>query len=628
MGYAAAAAPDVQQSGVIVSATRIDMQDIDAPYASEVHTRAQIERSGAHSLFDYLSQQSSLQITPQWGNRSAPNITMRGFGEDGHQNVVISVNGRRLNNIDNVPALIGSISLRDVERIEITKGSGAVMYGDGATAGSIQIYTKAQDTASLDLYAGSHGQRGAVASVGMVKNQFDLSITADHSKTRGLSQRDATGHQDGSAANTWRLASNIQVTEALKAEVELGASRIDNRFPNALSAPAFDADPSQNNGSPYPRQVADSRYWGLGLQYQLSSAWKFNAHHWREDKSSSYDSFTYAGYTNDYDQQSNEVALQYQHGALAVNTGLQSTQGERLSFGSVMRKANLGGFVHAQYLWDDWTFSGGLRRERVRYRYTSAWQAASHQQEYRTAWELGANRRVSDQLSVFASYSDAFATPDIDRFFDYNTNQFTGFGEATKSRTLTLGANHSSARNHLKASVFYAKLHDEIYFDPLSGLNGNLDQSHKYGLELQDRWQVTPRNQLSVNYTWTRANIDREVQGGSHFSGQQVPGVPRHNLTLGWHLRVADKGDLQLSHTWRSSHWAIGNFSNDPAYRQAIYSATDVSYRHQVHKHVQLYAAVNNVFNHANSVAVKNWQYGLYPSNFERTWKIGARIDF
>ena len=41
---------------VVVSATRVDMQDQDAPYASEVHTREDIERSGVSSLYEYLAQ--------------------------------------------------------------------------------------------------------------------------------------------------------------------------------------------------------------------------------------------------------------------------------------------------------------------------------------------------------------------------------------------------------------------------------------------------------------------------------------------------------------------------------------------------------------------------------------------
>jgi iron complex outermembrane recepter protein len=39
---------------VLVTATGVEMADVDAPYASEVHTRRDIERSGAATLVEYL----------------------------------------------------------------------------------------------------------------------------------------------------------------------------------------------------------------------------------------------------------------------------------------------------------------------------------------------------------------------------------------------------------------------------------------------------------------------------------------------------------------------------------------------------------------------------------------------
>ena len=78
-----ASAQDTVNAPMTVSATRVDMRDQDAPYASEVHTRSDIQRSGTTSLFDYLAQQSSLQISPSYGNRYTPQISMRGYGNDG-----------------------------------------------------------------------------------------------------------------------------------------------------------------------------------------------------------------------------------------------------------------------------------------------------------------------------------------------------------------------------------------------------------------------------------------------------------------------------------------------------------------------------------------------------------------
>ena len=48
------------------------------------------------------------------------------WSESGYQNVVISVDGQRLNNIDMSRQLIGSIDINSIERIEIAKGTGSV----------------------------------------------------------------------------------------------------------------------------------------------------------------------------------------------------------------------------------------------------------------------------------------------------------------------------------------------------------------------------------------------------------------------------------------------------------------------------------------------------------------------
>ena len=615
-------------AAVVVSATRIDMQDQDAPYASEVHTREDISRSGASSLYDYLAQQTSLQVTPSYGNRYTPQISMRGYGNaNGHQNVVISVDGRRLNNIDIGPQLIGSISLADIDRIEITKGSGSVLYGDGATAGTIQIYTKARDGVSLDAYAGNYGTRGAVATAGVVRDRFDLSATLDHGKFGGFSDKDPSGHRDQSEANTWRFAAGGKPTDELRLDFEAGASSIDTRYPNSLSLAQFQADPAMNKGRDYTRQKFDTDHWSLGADYALNREWLLSARHHDEDKASMYPA---SGWTSDYRYVSDEVALQFQRGGLVLNAGVQRFNGDRTQSDSETSKDNLGWFLQGQYAFDALTLSGGVRRERVEYAYTPVVGAALEADERLTSWELGANYRLDPALSLFASYSDAFLAPDIDRFFstDWSTYEviFNGFIEPAQARTVTLGINHLTDRNRLKLSVFHARLENEIYLEPISYMNTNIDKSHKYGLELQDSLQITPNVIGLVNYAWTRAIIDREADGGGAYEGKDLPGVSRHSLVMGLNIRVSDKGNLNVSHTWRSKAWAADDFDNDNAQKQRAYQSTDVAYRHQVAKDVELYAGISNLFDRENGLWVRD--DAIYPIDFERTWKVGARVRF
>lgn len=631
-----AAAQERIAAPVVVSATRIDMQDQDAPYASEVHTREDIERSGASSLYDYLALQTSLQVTPSYGNRYTPQISMRGYGSaNGHQNVVVSVDGRRLNNIDMVPQLIGSIALADIDRIEITKGSGAVLYGDGATAGTIQIYTKPREGVRLDAYAGNYGTRGGVATAGIVRDRFDFSATLDHGKFGGFSDKDPSGHRDQSEANTWRVAAGVKPTDGLRLDFEAGASRIDTRYPSSLSLAQFRADPAVNNGGNYTRQRFDAEHWSLGADYVLSPEWRVTARHQDEEKSSAY----VPSPESEYRYLADELALQFQRGGLAVNTGVQRFDGERVDPDGVTTKENLGWFLHGQYVLDRLTLSAGVRREHVEYGYKPVLGAALGEEERLTSWEAGANYRVDPALSVFASYSDAFLAPDIDRFFKsiygppplYQVvgKSFNGFIEPAKTRTLTLGLNHFTERNRLKAALFYARLKNEIYYEPKSYNNTNIDKSHKYGFEVQNSFQVTPAAAVLLNYAWTRARIDREADGGGAYDGKDLPGVSRHSLVAGLNFRVAERGSLNVSHVWRSKTYADGDFDNRNAEKQRAYQSTDLAYRHQLTKGVELYGAVSNLFDRENGLFLESWSGDrVYPIDFERTWRVGAQLTF
>lgn len=612
---------------VIVSANRIDTPDVAAAYASEVHTRKDIERSGATTLIDYLGRQTSIQLTPNFGNRFTPSINMRGYGSnDGHQNVVISVDGRRLNNIDMVPQLLGSIPLVDIDRIEIAKGSGSVLQGDGAMAGSIQIYTKPRTGASVELHGGSHDARGATAHAGYVGERFAVSATADHSEHGGFSDKDPSGHRDESTADNWRATLSGKPVERLKLNLEVGGAQIDTRYPGSLTRAQFRDDPATNSGRDYTHQKFRSEYWGVGGEYALTSAWRLSARHHDEQKMSEFVQFDF---NSDYRYISDELALQYLGDALSVTGGMQAFDGLRDDGFAETFKRSEAWFVQGQYEIGRTTLSAGARSERVEYEFDPSFGTRLKDDAHLSAWDIGANYRVDDELSVFGNYNRAYQAPDIDRFFvtDFVTGEtgFNGFIKPAKVRTVTLGVNHVLPANRLKVSVFHADLEDEIYFDASTFTNTNIDKSHKYGVEVQDTWRITPMLTALLNYTWTRAIIDREDVGGGAFDGQELPGVPRHGVVLGLNVAVGDHGNLYLSHTWRSKAWALNDFDNNNAQRQRAYQSTDLAYRHRM-KNVELYAAVSNLFEYENGTWVRD--DAIYPVDFQRTWKIGAKLSF
>src|SRR5690606_39992928 len=129
---------------------------------------------------------------------------------------------------------------------------------------------------------------------------------------------------------------------------------------------------------------------------------------------------------------------------------------------------------------------------------------------------------------------------------------FNQFIEPAKSKNLNLGINHVTDSNQLKVTAFYSRLRNEIYyysfyvpaFDYYDGVNTNIDKSHKYGLEIQDRYQFNDQLTGRVNYAWTVAKINREDEGNGAYNGKKLPGVSAHSITAGLDYKVVPNGTL------------------------------------------------------------------------------------
>ncbi len=615
--------PEFVGETIVVTPTRVPLADVDAPFASEVHTRSMIAGSGAASLYDYLAQHTSVQVLSSYGNRFTPRIDMRGYGiGDGFQNIVVSLDGRRLNNIDGVPQLIGAIPLADIDRIEITKGSGSVLFGDGATAGTIQIITRDHDGVSGQVSAGNHGARNARLAAGLKRDAFSLSASTDYGRFGGTSDPDINDDRDTSLNRSSQGRLEVRPLEGLTLSLDGSRSRIDTRYVGYLTLAEFNADPAQNGGNAYTHQRFETDVWGAGIGYAVSPQWKLTARYHSEDKLSDYISYAFKA---NYDSRSGDLALEYRGEALSLTAGMQAFDGVRIGSFDRTRKDNRGAYVQTQYRLGATLLSAGARAEKVSYNYAPTAGTSINSDDTLYAWDVGTNHSVSRELSLFANYNQAFQAPDIDRFFDFG-GSFNAFISPAKSRTLTAGLSHVTPANRLKLAVYRADLKNEIYYFQTGpfGVNTNLDKTHKYGLELQDTWRIASRLSASVNYAYARALIDREDSGGA-FDGKELPGVPRHGVNFGLGWRIAPTSTLNLTHVWRASTWAAEDFDNNNLQKQQAYQSTGLAYQYR-HKNLAWFAAVDNVFEQSNGIWLRDDV--IYPVDFTRNWRLGMKVDY
>ncbi len=133
-----------------------------APAAVTVITGEEIRRGGFTSIPEALRLVPGLHVARIMGNRWS--IAARGFGGEFTNKLLVLIDGRAV-----YTPLFGGVywdvqdtMLSDVERIEVIRGPGGVMWGANAVNGVINIITKAaKDTSGGQAYgaAGSH-ERG------------------------------------------------------------------------------------------------------------------------------------------------------------------------------------------------------------------------------------------------------------------------------------------------------------------------------------------------------------------------------------------------------------------------------------------------------------------------------------
>src|SRR6185503_9370794 len=170
LGLAAAMACSfafAQNDAVVITATRFEDSKRNLPVGVTVITAEDIERSASTNLGDILAQYGLLQIRDLAGSYNQQ-IDLRGFGVTGDQNTLILVDGLRLSENELESAQLSAIPLEAIERIEIVRGSGTVLYGANATAGTINIITRQPEAGERRLRVlGRYGSfRTKEASIG------------------------------------------------------------------------------------------------------------------------------------------------------------------------------------------------------------------------------------------------------------------------------------------------------------------------------------------------------------------------------------------------------------------------------------------------------------------------------
>ncbi|WP_027584651.1 TonB-dependent receptor [Bradyrhizobium sp. Ai1a-2] len=577
--------------------------------SSTVITANDIAHSPSHVLADIIAQAPGVQLQSLYGgvNGAKTAVDLRGFGAFATANTLFLLNGRRLNDIDMAQVDLSTIPLDSIERIEITRGnSGAVLYGDNAIGGVINIVTKTgvggpPVSVRGEAGYGSFNQRMAAISTAVNSGPWSASFYGNGIKFDGYRVNNALDQRNG-------VGNLNYTTPDLKAFLTVTGDDQKLGFPGGRLV-----DPSIGVNQLVTDRRGTSTPFDYGNQQGASATAGFTktllngvdlivdgGYRQRDTQSGFFGTSPLPSFASTF----NDAALQTWSitPRLSINNsifGIPSSiltgidyydatfRQQRGAFRGVppihtydLSQQSLAGYwMHTVGLLPTTDFSYGARvqntwlsaRDRYDPNAPFAFDAQAtplDQSETNYALHVGVEHRFTEIFSVFARAAHAFRTPDVDErvstgpAFDADFNPLPqNFQLKTQtSHDAEAGVRIRTNRFQVQTSIYTMDLENEIHFNPVLFYNVNLDPTRRYGSETQASLRVSDTVTLRGGMAYTRA-VFREGQ----FAGNDVPLVSRTTGNLGATWNIWDNY-LVLDATLRA--WSSRVMDNDQANTQ------------------------------------------------------------
>jgi iron complex outermembrane receptor protein len=640
---------------VVVTGTRSEEKAERIPANVTVIDQEDIRNSSAKNLPDLLRSQEGIVVRDLLANGKSAQVDLRGFGEAAPYNNLVLVDGRRVNEIDLSGVDWTQIPLDQIERVEIVRGTGTVLYGDNAVGGVINIITKTPSdrfTASAGVVAGSYGRNKEQASVSGGQGPLAASFYGSYDATQGYRENNNSRAKDVGGKLVYDVASFLSLNVAGSYHTD------DYGLPGPLTKEQLSVN-RRASLDPLDQAETEDGYLKLGSDLWLGNWGNLVtdlSYRNRESKSDFPDPlFPYVidsrietyGFTPRYVHKSEVMGhkntLVTGMDFYWIDQDLKTYSGFLSSSTLLTGLADISRDSYGFYASDDFSIlenlilTLGARHEKAEYdlhqRDLSAFPLASLDEtvkESENAYTAGLTWLYSGKSAVFGRYNRSFRFPLTDELvlFDYVAGRIRVNPDLTPQTGdhYEVGAKHFFTRNLQANITFYqAQIKDEIFFNKATFTNENYDNTLHQGVEIGCRSDLFETLTLYGNYTYEKATFRN-----GPFDGKDIPAVPRNKFNLGFRVH-----DVIPSLIFSADYFYVGESTliSDQANRfEKLESYTTINLRlSYAWKWANVFAGVNNVTDQKYS------EYGLiggfastpyyYPAP-ERNWVAGIELRY
>lgn len=556
---------------VVVTASRMEEPLEETTSSVVVIKEEDIKRMNVNFIPDVLRRVPEMNIVQNGGEGKLTSVFLRGGSPTA---TLVLIDGIKMNSPTAGVFDFSSISVDDIERIEIVKGPQSTVYGSEAMAGVINIITKkgeGKPKADLLLEGGSFGTyKGAVTASGSLKN-LDYRITSSYFHTDGISAA-ADGTERDEYRNAY-LSWKLGAKPSKNSELEVFGNYYYDRteldgfdFATGRAADALNFIQSAHHFL----LAARGKLYLLDKWEQILSVSTYRDEFEFRDPDTAF---------NNADVINKRQVLDWQHNLYLTNS-LTLTGGFEFRNDEGENKGNFEDSIDNKAFY----LMGKVKAFDDRLIVTAGLRHDDHETAgNKTTYRLGAVYHIkSADLSVRGSYATGFRAPSLDELF------FPFFGNPSlkpeESKAFEVGIEKRFLKERASIAVTYFKqdYDDLIQFDFATFAVANVAKAEVEGVEVVGSFKVTDTLGLRAGYT----NLDAKDE----VTGERLTRRPKDKLNVGIDYSYRDlSASADLLYVGK-------RFDSATNTDLASYVVVNVSGTYKVTKNIAAFARIENLF--------------------------------
>ncbi len=624
---------------IVVTGIGTDSEIWDVPKNITVITADDIAQAPSNNLVDLLAREVNLNLRSSFGSDKKAGIDIRGMGDTYVSNVLVTVNGIRWNSPDLAGPDFSSMALDNVERIEIIRGSGCVLYGDGAVGGVINIITKkGKKEPELRIYNsyGDYDTYDGRGFLGGTLGDLNYSINASYYGSNGYRDNGYLRKKD--AGIRMEYAMNDFVRLMLDARLHDD----DYGLPGAVSLKDIDSG-KRRVDTAYPNDFGETRdnsiVGGIELDFQKFGILNFQAQY-RDRENSFVLLSTEEEIMEDVCQGRLNYRLDMEADPVEYTLlmGFDYYDIDYLREEKKAKRKKSDVEIEDLFIQNEWElfhrvilnygyrysrYEGVFRYDTYKHYYTtppppppiippeylySAWEAGEKEKETWTnnAFDLGLTCFLGPDTTLFVNYAKSYRNPNVDELVESDDDLHPQEG-----LHLDLGARHHFG-DFVETSItfFQIEIDDEIYYGEIPSGGGSINRNYdeqtlRRGIELDFKCYPLDRLYVCGNYSYTKAKF-RETHA-------YVPLVPKHQGSLGVEWRITRPLLFSTTATWVGSRYDGNDQSNTEWEKMDDYRVVDAKLSYE-YKKLKVFLSVNNIFDEFYETAAYSESYYPMPT--------------